>query len=232
MTEAAVVLQARMGSTRLPGKVLQTIGQQTILAHCVRRLQAADAGPVIVATTTDLRDDEVAAEARRLGVGVYRGPVDDVLARYIGAAATEASRFIIRATADNPAVDIASARRLLDLMARDGTEYGIESGLPYGSTVEAIGTATLRRVAELTADPADREHVTLYVKNHPSAFRMSAPEAPLALRRPDLRFTVDTPEDLVFMRAVIARAGTGSDPTPLADLIAAADVLIAGGRAA
>lgn len=225
MRRAAVILQARMGSTRLPGKVLRMLGTRTLLAHCVRRLEAAAVGPVIVATTCLPADDAVAEEADRLGCQVYRGEQDDVLARYIGASQMVPTRYVVRATADNPAVDIGSAGRLLHAVEHAGAEYGVEQGLPYGGAVEVIASGTLRRLADLTVDPADREHVTLFVKRHKFAFFSLTPDAPAEVRRPDLRVTVDTLEDAAFMANVLDRVDADAAPAPLADIIAAIDLM-------
>ena len=225
MTRASVILQARMGSTRLPGKVLKPLGPFTLLGHCIRRLQAADVGPVIVATTCLPEDDAVVIEAEDFGCRIYRGETDDVLARYVGASALVPSRYVVRATADNPAVDIGSAARVLRAVEHAGAEYGMEQGLPYGGAVEVIASGTLRRLAALTVDLADREHVTLFVKRHRFAFFSIAPEAPPALRRPDVRITVDTLEDAVFMANVLDRVTIGIVPPPLEEIIGAIDLM-------
>ena len=106
---AAIVLQARMGSTRLPGKALAPIAGRSILAHCLERLQARSGLPVVLATTTLPDDDVLCDEARALGVAVVRGPADDVLGRFASPPSTLGLRVVIRATADNPAVE--STRR-------------------------------------------------------------------------------------------------------------------------
>jgi len=225
MTRAIVVLQARTGSTRLPGKVLRPLGRHTLIGHCLRRLKAADVGPVIVATTTLPADDAVVEEAARYGCAAYRGEEQDVLARYAGAARMHPSRFVIRATADNPAVDIGSAARLLTEVEHAGAEYGIEDGLPCGAAVEVVAADTLHRVALLTEDARDREHVTLFITRHRFAFRTVAPLAPADVRRPDLRVTVDTPADAAFMDAVLRRFDDEPAPAPLARIVAAIDVM-------
>ena len=226
MVEAIVIVQARMASTRLPGKVMARLGPHTLLAHCVRRLQAAQAGPVVVATTTNADDDEVEAEAGRLGCLAVRGPVDDVLTRFVMASDACPSRWLVRATADNPALDIDSPGRLLRALGESGAEYGVESGHPVGAAVEVIATSTLRRVAAVATDPYDREHVTPYVYRHEDAFRVIRPEVPAAVRRSDLRLTIDTPADLAFMRRVLERADAGDGTAPLSAVIAAADAVL------
>lgn len=227
-----LVLQARMGSTRLPGKVLEHLGRHTLLAHCIRRLQAADIGPVVVATTTEAADHAVVAEARRCGAQVFRGSSHDVLARFVGVAREFGGRYLARATADNPAVDIDAPARLLKATLRAQADYATEVGLPYGAGVEVVSTDVLRRLDDLASDPEDREHVTLYLKRHATRFRTI--EAPVSadLCRPDLRLTVDTAEDLAFMRSVLEKVDDGPEPAPLAAIIASADAVIRRSRAA
>jgi len=226
--KVAVLLQARLGSQRLPAKVLESIAGATLLAHCVRRLQSAMVGPMVVATTTLPADDAIEAEARRLGVSVFRGSEDDVLGRFVAAAAGAGAEFVVRATADNPAVDPGSAVRLIEALRAARADHAVEEGLPCGSTVEAVTATALRDAAARTTDPADREHVTPYLRRARSGFKCLILAAPAAVRRPDLRFSVDTAADLAYMRRVLRGGGaTGGRVVPLADLIAAADRLAA-----
>src|SRR5690349_5480844 len=112
MSSTAIVLQARMGSQRLPGKVLARLGARTVLAHCIHRL-AASGLPVVVATSEREEDDAVEAEARACGSDVFRGSQHDVLDRFLGAASAFSLSELVRATADNPFVDPGGVRRVL-----------------------------------------------------------------------------------------------------------------------
>lgn len=227
MSNAAIVLQARMGSTRLPGKVLAPIAGRSVLAHCIERLRVRSRLPVVVATTELPDDDRVVVEAARLGAAVVRGASDDVLARYVKVAETLGLTHIIRATADNPAVDMDAPRRTLDILLRSGADHVVEFGLPHGAAVEAVTTAALVRAADMATEPADREHVTPLIRRDKRFFALPA-LAPGAVRRPQIRLTVDTAADLAFMRRVFALAGaTPGDPAPLAVLISAAARVLA-----
>ena len=220
---AAIVLQARMGSRRLPGKALALVAGRTVLQHCVERLQARSGIPVVLATTTLAEDDRVAQEARRLGVEVVRGPDEDVLGRFAMVASALSLAEIVRATADNPAVDIDAPRRVLELRRSTGADHVTERGLPHGTAVEAVAAEALFRSAELTKTQSDREHVTLFLQRDPRfvALRFAAPTE---VHRPDLRLTVDTADDLAFVRIVIEQAEIDTPhPVPLAALIAVAD---------
>jgi spore coat polysaccharide biosynthesis protein SpsF len=222
---AAIVLQARMGSKRLPGKVLEAIGAQSIFAHCVRRLRTTSGLPVILATTTLREDDVLVAAAEQLGVAVVRGPEDDVLARYVLAAATFALIEVIRATADNPAVDMDAPRRTLELLRRTGADHITERGLPVGGGVEAVSAAALFLANASTTDVFDREHVTPFIRREHQFVSLDA-LVPGYLRGPSLRLTVDTPEDLQFMRRVMAQVAlSDGTPAPLRAIMLAAERL-------
>jgi len=218
-----ILLQARMASTRLPGKALELIEEQPLLEHCLRRLMAAGVARVVLATTT-LEEDTVLCDlATRLGVAVYRGSDTDVLGRMAGAAEAFDLDPIVRATGDNPAVDIDAAGRSLAALNGLHADYVCEDGLPYGAAVEAVTRAALMRAARDGREPDDREHVTTWIKRRTDLWNLAFPAPPMPLRRPGLRVTVDTPADLAYMRALFACAG--SDHPPLRALIEAAERL-------
>jgi len=225
--DAVIVLQARMASSRLPGKALLAIEGHTLLARCLARLLASGAAPVVLATTTRREDDALAAEAERLGVSTLRGSRDDVLKRFVMVTELLDPRFVIRATADNPAVDVDAARRVLTVLRSGAADYVVEAGLPCGGAVEGMRAEALVHSAERTTDPYDREHVTPFLKRPESGYRVLTPQAPAAVCRPGLRMTVDTPADLAWMCRVFAMAGAGAAELPLADIIRAADRLAA-----
>lgn len=218
--KAGIILQARYGSSRLRGKALERIGTSTILEHCLRRLGQGRAARVVLATTTESEDDALEAVATRLGVAVYRGDRDDVLKRFAEAAAAFDLDPVIRATADNPAVDMDSSGRVIAALRQTQADYMREEGLPLGAAVEGMTAATLQRAARLATDPYDREHVTPFILKRRDLFRVTHVDAPAPLRRPSLRLTVDTRDDLAWVRELFAR--TGADTPPLASLIAAA----------
>ncbi|MEW6320983.1 MAG: NTP transferase domain-containing protein [Acidobacteriota bacterium] len=224
MTDALVVLQCRMGSRRLPGKALSDVCGRSLLARCIDRLRLAAVAPVLVATTTGAEDDAVVAEARRLGVDVYRGARDHVLERFVMAARRYGARLLVRATADNPAVDIDAPGRVLTAARAHGADHVTEQGLPYGAAVEAVSVAALETALTFSRDAYDHEHVTPFIIRRPERFRVVPVVAPEGLRRPELRLTVDTREDLLFMRQVLAAAAPADgSPATLAAIIQAAD---------
>jgi spore coat polysaccharide biosynthesis protein SpsF len=219
-TRAGIILQARYGSSRLPGKALATIGGKTMLEHCLRRLMFAGVAPVVLATTGLPEDDALVAVARSLGVGVHRGDVKDVLGRYLSAADAFGFDAIVRATGDNPCVDIQAPGRLLAMLRSYEADYVSEDGLPYGAAVEVVTRDALQRAAHEAHHVEDREHVTVYVRRNTQIFRVVLAPAPAPLRRPDLRVTVDTAADLEQVRQLYTCAGI--DMPSLGHLIDAA----------
>lgn len=226
MRGTAILLQARMGSTRLPGKAMRVLGGYTLLAHAIRRLQASGY-PVVLATTTRAEDDCLCAAAASLGAHVFRGAETDVLDRFARAAQHFELHRVVRATGDNPAVDIDAVARTLALLDRTSAGHVVEHGLPYGAAVEAIRVAWLLDAAAKATDPYDREHVTPYLKRLAKSAAIQA-LAPGHLRRPALRLTVDTETDLAFMQSLMEAVGPQPVPAPLTAFIAAADAIARG----
>jgi spore coat polysaccharide biosynthesis protein SpsF len=148
----------------------------------------------------------------------------------VQAIASSAPELVIRATADNPAVDIDASRRAIAAIGESGADYCHERSLPYGTVTEAIRTSALVDAAARATAADDREHVTSFIRRHPAEYRVIEPDAPVALRRPDLRLTVDTAQDLAFMRTVAGELPVPLATAPLVDIIAAADRVLAAAR--
>jgi spore coat polysaccharide biosynthesis protein SpsF (cytidylyltransferase family) len=217
--QPGIILQARIASTRLYAKALAPVGGRLILHRCITRLMSSGVGRVILATSDLPEDDVLALLASRLGAWVFRGDAHDVLGRMAAAAEAYHVDPVIRATADNPAVDHAAPRRLLAVMQRNGVDYAREEGLPLGAGVEGITAAALRASSRMAYRAYDREHVTTYIRANAS-HRMAVLAAPASLMAPSLRLTVDTPDDLTWIRELFFRSGV-EDPT-VRELIAAA----------
>jgi spore coat polysaccharide biosynthesis protein SpsF len=202
-----VVVQARMGSTRLPGKVLQDLHGRPLLERQVERLRRArSTDAIVIATTTEPRDDALVELAASIGVAVFRGDEHDVLARYAGAAAAHAAEVVVRVTADCPLIDPDVLDRCVRrLQGDDGLDYvsnTLRRTYPRGLDVEVLRRATLDAADREATDPADREHVTRFVWRQPERFRLA--NVADDVDHSDLRWTVDTPADLALVRAVYA----------------------------
>ena len=218
-----VILQARTGSRRLPGKVLRGLAGRSLVTHCRERLLAARGGSVVLATTTESTDDVLADLAQGLDVPVVRGSEPDVLGRFALVANRFPAHVVLRATGDNPAVDSEVPARLLTALASSSCDYVAEDGLPYGAGLEVFRREVLMQAHAEAQHPDDREHVTTWVKRNTRRYHVRLVPPPAPIRRPDLRFTIDTPGDLAYMRRVFEAAGAGERIVPLADIIRAAD---------
>jgi spore coat polysaccharide biosynthesis protein SpsF (cytidylyltransferase family) len=226
MVRTAVMLQARMASTRLPGKALAEIAGRTVLGHCLWRLLAGDL-PVIVATRLSLSFPLLISAIPMATIDDSRRPEIAFQTQWFTDGGTEyGTSEIVRVTGDNPAVDMQAAARSLALRRRGRADHVTEGWLPLGAAVEAVTIEALAYAHALANDPYDREHVTPFVRQQPM-FTTLCSVAPAALRRPDVRLTVDTVEDLEFMRAVLEPFRHARRPPALAEIIQMADVQVA-----
>jgi spore coat polysaccharide biosynthesis protein SpsF len=199
------VLQARVSSSRLPGKVLRPILGRPMLALQIERIgRAAIIDRLVVATSTEPTDDPLADLCRGLGVGLHRGSLDDVLDRVYQAALPHAPAHLVRLTGDCPLADPGVIDATIELHLSSGGDYAqnrLETrGYPKGLDVEVITAAALRRAAAAGARPEEREHVTWGVWNHPERYRIVRLEPPSDEGM--VRWTVDRPDDYEFVRAV------------------------------
>ncbi len=198
-------IEARMRSTRLAGKVLLPILGRPMLELMIERLrQVPDLDAIVIATTTDASCDPIEQLAGRLGVGCFRGSEDDVLGRVLKAAESAQADLIVELTADCPLIDPHLTGLAIDAYRQAGVDYVancLTEPYPRGMDVQVFSTATLQEVARLTDDPADHEHVSLYIYEHPERFRIL--EVPI--EQPgasELRLTVDTPEDFALVKHI------------------------------
>jgi spore coat polysaccharide biosynthesis protein SpsF len=201
------IIQARMGSTRLPGKVLRDIAGDTMLARVVRRAQLARSlSAVVVATSVAPSDDAIVAECARLGVPVFRGHEQDVLDRYWQAACAHQADVVVRITADCPLVDPGVVDQVVAAFRDARPDYAsnvLERTYPRGLDTEVMALATLEQTWREADRPYQRAHVTPYIYQNPDRFRLLSVRADADYSA--YRWTVDTPEDLAFVQAVYAR---------------------------
>ena len=200
MTTVAIV-QARMTSTRLPGKVLAPLaGKPMILRQLERLSRASRIDAVVVATSTDPSDDALTEVLRDAGYRVHRGSLDDVLARFIGAADEANADVVVRITADCPLLSPAVVDLVIAQFEESGADYAsntLDPTYPDGLDVEVIRSTALKTLEGSDLDTDEREHVTLGIYRRPQIFGLLSVIDPNA-DRSNLRWTVDTPEDLEF----------------------------------
>jgi spore coat polysaccharide biosynthesis protein SpsF len=206
-----IILQARTGSSRLPNKVMRPLHGIPLLTHCIARLR--EVAPVLVATSNEKRDDPVKALAAQEQIRCFRGSEEDVLDRYYKAAQELQADYIIRATGDNPLVDIEEACRVRDLIIAGEVDYvtGAEvidgQGLPIGVGVEAFSYEALERSWNEGHAEHHREHVNEYILGNPDAFTIQGLKCLKKNSCPGLRLTVDTEEDFLFVERITASIG-------------------------
>ena len=213
----AAIIQARMGSSRLPGKVMKDIGGEPMLYRVVVRARRAQSvGLVIVATTTDESDDPVAEFCQSRGIPCFRGDPYDVLDRYYQAAVLFEVHTIVRLTADCPVIDSAEIDRTVDAFAAAGVDFAAnrlpppwKRTTPIGTDTEVVTFDALARAWREAEAKYAREHVMPYLYEEDGRF-----EVLLVDHDPDLghlRLTVDTPEDLVLIREIYTHFGNTDD---------------------
>jgi len=211
-----ITIEARMRSSRLPGKVLSPILGRPMLARMIERLQRVRrADAIVVATTEHPADEPIAKLAEELGVGCFRGSEDDVLDRVLKAARSADADLIVETTADCPLIDPGVIDQLIATFQSNAVDYCsnvLKPSYPRGLDCQVFPVSVLARVAELTRDPADREHVSLYIYEHPELFRLLTVASGLPKEAGLLRLTVDTPEDLELVRRIY-RELYPADPT-------------------
>jgi len=213
--KTVAVIQARMGSTRLPGKVMLPLASDHVLTHVVQRVGAADrVDEVVVATTETTGDDIVARYADRAGARVFRGSEPDVLDRVYGAAGRADADVVARITADCPLISPEVIDAVVEARERTGADYCanvLERTFPRGLDVEAFTFDSLEAVHEVATDPHYREHVTPYYREAEDRFAVhNVPstavfEQPALQNRSDLRLTLDTADDYELLRTVYDR---------------------------
>lgn len=226
MSERVVCLiQARMGSTRLPGKVLMKIGDRTLLervAERVARMQSIDDWAIVTSVLAD--DDAIVELCRRRGWSCLRGSALDVCDRYHAAACELAAGQVVRVTADCPLLGWEEGDRVVDTHLVDGNDYTHNltcwgSGMPIGTGLEALRMDVLEQAWRHGRAPHHREHVTEWIYEQRERFRFALVAAPRELARPDYRLTIDHPHDLEFVRRVQLATVGPSECAPLRAVI-------------
>lgn len=203
-----ILIQARTGSSRLPGKVLEDLCGFPVLEWVIHRCALSQRVRKIVVVTSELqRDDPVAGLAARTGVLVFRGSEQDVLKRYADAADEFGLSSVIRVTADCPFVDPDVIDQVVDAYEQQPADHVYASGYPEGvGSIELVQTSVLKRILELTCprDTHYREHVTTYLATNPEAFDIKVVTGRISWPIPHTRFSVDTPDDLLRARRIAA----------------------------
>ncbi len=206
-------IEARMTSSRLPGKILMSCLGKTMLEHMTGRVKRAGMlDDIIVATTTNAADDAIIAEAGRLGIRHYRGSEENVMLRVLEAAVSHRADIIVELTGDCPLIDPALIDGAVQEYLLSGVDYvsnlkieDFERGLshPLGYAVQVFSTELLADACSRTRDPLDREHVSRYFYRTPDRYSLKYLPTAKAQRGPNMSVTLDTPEDFQVICSVL-----------------------------
>jgi spore coat polysaccharide biosynthesis protein SpsF len=235
--KTVAIIQARMGSTRLPGKVMKNLSGKTVLSQVIARVKACPrVDEVVVATTARPEDAIIVEESHRCGVKSFRGSQEDVLSRYYLAAREAGAETVVRVTADCPLFDPQVLERMLSQFQTlstggPGPDYfsnTLKRTFPRGLDAEIFTMAALERAHRQAVAPFDREHVTPYIYRHPESFVLQNFANPVDLSHH--RWTLDTAADWRLLEAVYAalnRQGTIFTTQAVLDLLESRPELVA-----
>lgn len=223
-----IIVQARMGSTRLPGKILRPFYQdKSILDILLDKLHNVEGTKIIVATSTSPNNDELEKYLLQRGEQVYRGSENDVLARFIGAAETYGIDAIIRICSDNPFIDYEGVNLLIEKAKESDADYiGFQiNGMPsikthFGFWGEYVTLDALKKVRDTSDDGIVHEHVTIYIYTHPDEYCCKWVECPEFLQgRDDIRLTIDTEKDMENAQTVFSNLSKENESFGLRDVV-------------
>lgn len=205
--KTAAIIQARMGSTRYPGKVLDEIAGIPMLHHIVERARyAREVDAIVIATTTSSDDRILLKRAREWQVIGFAGSEHDVLKRYVGAANLVSATHLVRITGDNPLFEPTFIDACIERLREEGADYCYVEGCILGTGVEAMTVEALKKEDSLATKPHQREHVNPYIIEHPDEFKIVSVMANERYRMPEgVRLTVDTKEDIKLVRRIYRR---------------------------
>lgn len=200
----AAIIQARLGSTRFPRKIFAELAGYPLIHHVVERVTASKrVDQIVLATTVNPLDNDLAEWARSNGVTTFRGSEADVLNRFAGAALEVGADIVVRVTADDPFKDPTIIDDAIDLLVREGLAFAYNNSppsYPEGLDTEVFTSTALQKAEAESRDPFEREHVTQYFYRHPEIF----PQANLRFAEDlsYLRWTIDTPADYEMAKTV------------------------------
>lgn len=215
------IIQARCGSTRLPGKIFMEIDGKPLLWHVVNRLTYVDSiDDIIVATTTDDKDNMTEEWCRKNEIKCYRGSEDDVLNRFYSAAVAFPCDVIVRVTADDPFKE----PDIIDLIIKKLVDENLDlacnvfpPSYPEGLDCEVFRFDVLETMEKTTNDPYDREHVTPYIYGNPDKFKIGNVTSPRQLSQ--YRWTIDNQEDYEMVKTIYEKRKNGNEEILLMDEI-------------
>jgi spore coat polysaccharide biosynthesis protein SpsF len=200
----AAIIQARMGSTRLPGKSSHLLAGLSMLEHIINRLQEVlEIDRIQLATTQAKTETPLIEIAKKLNIHVFQGSEDNVLDRFIQAGKTIGAQHLVRVCGDNPLIDIPLLRSLITAHIESNADYTVPNDqIPLGVGCEVIRLETLKNIEQQAHELKYQEHVTTWIHDHYDKFAITRVEPPAYLKNCPFRLTVDTPEDFALMKEI------------------------------
>lgn len=222
-----IVIQARMGSSRLPGKTLMDVGGVTLLERLLRRMRMSKmAEQIVVATTVNPLDKAIEDQCSTLGIRCFRGSEEDCLGRMIQASKEAGVEVLCRITADNPLIDPWAIDQGFEMMVSHNLDYldNIQAeGYPHGGGFEIVRLDALEFSLKTWDEPLNHEHVTWSLRRHLARFRHGIYQSLPEHQRPRYRYSVDRQEDLEVVRAIYA-GHDGRDDLRLTEVLGFLDL--------
>jgi len=213
------IIQARMDSTRLPGKAMLELAGKPIIAHVIEICKSIPGvNNVVLATSRGDENRQLVDIASSLGAGTYMGSIDNVLERYFMASEKYPCDYIVRVTGDNPFTDPFYAGETVKMAGDSGADLCSFLNLPMGTAVEIIKKSALEEAYKSAAEPHQFEHVSPYIKENPSIFRVVRKNAIYDNPFGNVRLTIDTPEDYELASAIYRDIYHGK-PLAMTDVI-------------
>jgi spore coat polysaccharide biosynthesis protein SpsF len=207
--KVVAVIQARMGSKRLPGKSIADLAGKPLLWHVLERVKRSQRiDEIVLATTTKPEDDVLAEIGKGCGIGVFRGSENDLVDRYYQAAKAYKADIVVRVCADNPCLEPEEIDRIIEYHLRGESDFSSNThningnGYPDGLGAEVLNFDKLEELWKTTTDPRHREHPHTFIYEHPERYRIGTIPCPSAFRRPDLKLDVNTIDELGFIRTL------------------------------
>ena len=200
-------IEARMNSSRLPGKVLLKAKDKSMLEILVERLkQVKLIDDIVVATTINSKDNEIVDLCKNIGLSFFRGSEEDVMGRVIGAAKSAKADLIVEITADCPIIDPNIIEQIINIYNANSVDYVGNAKIrsyPDGMDTQVFSLKTLESSYQMTTDKVDREHVTLHIRNNPNFFSQINVMASPDIFYPDLGLTLDEWDDYLLIKNII-----------------------------
>lgn len=216
MEKIVATIEARMTSSRLPGKPLLYAANASMLEHLIRRLRAVPSiDQIVLATTANPADKPLVELANRLGIAAFRGDEYDVMQRVIDAAASANADVVVEITGDCPIIDPEIIEQTIRMFTAHQADYASNALLrsyPDGMDTQVFRLETLRRSAAMSNDRLDREHVTLHIRNHPELFSHLHLVAPPEIHWPELGLTLDERSDYELLKQIIEHFDANNTP--------------------